>query len=94
MEARPACRPKQLLVAVPAPDASEPLQPEITLKLDKPLAGSPGLNQEFHWEGVPTAFTKSPFMFTMDAEVAKIEGLAVRPCTERPASGAVTKKNR
>jgi hypothetical protein len=94
MEAKPSCRPKQLLVAVPAPDASEPLQPEITLKLDKPLAGSPGLNQEFHWEGLPTAFTKSPFMLTMDAEVAKIEGLAVRPCTERPASGAVTKKNR
>ena len=78
---------------MPVPDASEPLQPEITLKLDKPLAGSPGLNQEFHWEGVATAFTKSPFMLTMDAELAKIEGLAVAPCTVSPASG-VAKKNR
>jgi hypothetical protein len=79
---------------VPVPDASEPLQPEITLKLDKPLAGSPGLNQEFHWEGASTAFTKSPFMLTMDAEVGKIVGLAVAPSTERPASGALTKKKK
>jgi len=34
-------------------------------------------------------------MLTMDAEeVAKIEELAVRPCTERPASGAARRKNR
>jgi hypothetical protein len=32
MEARPRCRPQQLRVAVPVPDASQPLQPEITLE--------------------------------------------------------------
>ena len=48
--------------------------------LDKPLAGKPELNQEFHWEGLPTAFTKDPFLLTMDTEVAKLEGLRTAPC--------------
>jgi hypothetical protein len=86
VEAKPACRPKELLVAVPLPDAAQPLQPEITLKLDKPLAGRPDANAEFHWTGDPIAFSRSPFMLTMEAEVAKIEGLTTMPCA------AATKK--
>jgi hypothetical protein len=82
-----ACHPKELTVAVPLPD-SKP-QPEIKLKLDKPLTGKPELNQEFHWEGVPTAFTKDPFLLTMDTEAAKIEGLKSTPCT---ATAPVHKK--
>jgi hypothetical protein len=89
VEAKPACRPKELLVAVPLPDAQKPLKAEITLKLDKPLAGKPEAGAEFHWEGVPTAFTKDPFMLTMDAEAAKITGIESTPCTSAPArSGA------
>jgi len=80
VEAKPACRPKELLVAVPLPDAQQALQPEITLKLDKPLTGKPDANTEFHWIGEPTAFTKTPFMLTMDTEVANLDGLKTTPC--------------
>lgn len=80
VEAKPECRPKELLVAVPLPDAPQPLRAEITLKLDSALNGKPELNQQFHWEGVPSDFTKDPFMLTMDTEKAKIDGLNTTPC--------------
>lgn len=77
---KPACRPKELLIAVPLPDARPPLKAEITLKLDKPLTGKPAPDAEFQWEGVPSAFTKDPFNLTMDTEVAKIQGLKTTSC--------------
>lgn len=80
VEAKPECRPKELLVAVPLPDAAQPLRAEITLKLDNALTGKPDLNKEFHWEGVPSAFSKDPFMLTMDTEKAKVDGLTTTPC--------------
>lgn len=89
IEARPACHSKELVVAVPSPETERPLKAEITLKLDKPLAGQPEVDKEFRWEGVPTAFTKEPFMLTMDIEAIKISGLTISPCTPAPArSGA------
>jgi hypothetical protein len=81
VEAKPACQPKELLVAVPLPGMQQPPRAEITLKLDKALPGKPELNMEFQWEGVPSAFTKEPFMLTMDAEAAKMTGLKTTPCT-------------
>jgi hypothetical protein len=81
---KPACRPKELLVAVPLPDAEAPLKAEITVKLDKPLTGKPEPNTEFQWEGVPTAFTKDPFDLTMETETAKIQGLKTTPCAVTP----------
>ncbi len=84
VEARPACHPKELLVAVPQPDAAKPFKAEISLKLDKPLGGKPEVDTEFRWEGVPTAFTKDPFMLTMETETAKFEGLKTEPCTTAP----------
>jgi hypothetical protein len=80
VEAKPACRPNELTVAVPLPDAQQPLTAEIRLVLDKPLTGKPEPNAEFHWEGVPSAFTKDPFLVTMTVETAKIEGLKTTPC--------------
>jgi hypothetical protein len=80
VEARPSCRPKELLVAIPLPNAQQPLQAEVLLKLDKPLAGKAEANAEFHWIGAPTAFSKTPFLLTMDAEVDKLDGLKVSPC--------------
>jgi hypothetical protein len=74
------CHPKELTVAVPLPDTQQSLRPEIRLVLEKPLTGKPELNQEFHWEGVPTAFTKDPFLLTMDADPAKLEGLKTAAC--------------
>lgn len=96
VDAKPACRPKELIVAVPLPGNTP--TPEITLKLDAAIAGKPELNQEFHWEGVPTAFTKDPFMLTMDTAKDKVEGLKTTPCTAAPAggkkTGGVTKKKK
>ncbi len=91
VEAKPACRPKELLVALPLPDAQGPPRAEITLKLDKALTGKPEINTEFQWEGVPTAFSKEPFMLTMDTETAKVEGLKSAPCA--PAATGVHKKS-
>ena len=90
IEATPACRPRELTVAVPLPGTQQTLRPEIRLQLDKPLAGKPGLNQEFHWEGVPSAFTRDPFLLTMATSVAKIEGLKMAPCAAAPAKGVKT----
>lgn len=85
VEAKPACRPTQLLVAVPTPGASSPPEPEIALKLDAPLAGKPVAGEEFQWEGVPSAFSAHPFLLTVETERSKIEGLKISPCatTER-----------
>jgi hypothetical protein len=91
VEAKPACHPKELLVAVPLPDAQKPLKGEITLKLDKPLGGRPEPDTEFRWEGVPAAFTKEPFMLTMETETAKIEGLNGESCTTAPATSGAKK---
>lgn len=75
--ASPACRPVELTVAV------EPGQPEVRLRLAKPLAGRPEWNGEIRFQGVPAAYTRDPFSVTMDVEPAKIEGLKIAPCPPR-----------
>jgi hypothetical protein len=85
VEARPACRSKELVIAI-----GQDL-PEMTLKLDKPLTGKPDLNTELHWEGVPSAFTPQPFMLTMDVESGKLHGLKTTPCAATPARRPVRK---
>jgi hypothetical protein len=84
VSAKPACRPTELLVAVPLPDAPQPPAAEIALKLDKPMAGAPEAQTGIQWTGVPQAFSASPFLLTMDAESAHIEGLKVSPCRPAP----------
>jgi len=79
VDATPACRSTHLLVAIRA-NESDPATPEISLKLEKPLTGKPELNAQIKWEGVPSAFTKTPFKLTMDVETAKVEGLKTTPC--------------
>src|SRR3954453_19450522 len=90
LEGKPACRSKELLVAVPEPNQQNP-QPVITLKLDSALTGKPTAG-EIQWEGVPSAFNPDPFMLTMDTEKAKVEGLQVTPCAGAPAARPATKK--
>lgn len=90
--AKPACRPKELLVAVPLPDAAQPMQAEITLKLDRALGGKPEAGTEFHWQGVPVSFNQSPFMLTMEVEAGKVEGLKSVPCAPAPGRTGVSKK--
>src|SRR4029077_8577714 len=86
-EGKPACRSKELLVAL-----SDGTHPEVSLKLDTALTGKPEAGTEIQWEGVPSAFTKDPFMLTMDTEKAKIENLKTTPCGAAPVKKAAPKK--
>ena len=96
VDAKPACRSKELLVAVPEPDQKGTPQAVITLKLEAALTGKPETGTEIQFEGVPTAFSKDPFMLTMDIEKANIEGVKTSPCAGAPPKAApkkgVTKK--
>ncbi|HEY1217929.1 MAG: hypothetical protein ABSE42_00005 [Bryobacteraceae bacterium] len=93
VEARPACHSKELLVAVPLPDAKPPYTAEIALKLDAPLTGKPDDDLELTWtEGVPSAFAKDPFLLTIDVEKAKIVGLKMSPCIPPPVHHPPAKK--
>jgi hypothetical protein len=90
IDGKPACRSKELIVAVPEP-GQQTAQPVITLRLDSALAGKPEAS-DITWEGaVPTTFTPDPFMLTMDIEKAKIEGLKTTPCAGAPARPGVKK---
>jgi len=86
VEGKPACRAKEILVSVPLPDTPGQAPAEISLKLvdaDRkplPLTNKVVPGTEIQWEGVPSAFTKDPFMLTMDTEKANIEGLKTEPC--------------
>jgi len=88
-----ACRAKEIKVAFPLPGATGELNPELTLKFDAPLTGKPDPNTEITFEGaVSTAFSKDPFMLTMDIEKAKVEGLKVSPCVPTRAAPPAPKK--
>jgi hypothetical protein len=82
LEAKPACRPRELLVAITQPGVAE-----ILIKLDRPLTGKVEPGAEFRWEGVPSTFTAEPFLLTMDTEVGKVDGLSVTPCSVAPRAG-------
>jgi len=83
VEGKPECRSKELLVAIPIPGQQGPPTAEINLKLDAPLAGKPEAGSEINFAGVPTAFTKTPFLLTMEAEKAKVD-VKTSPCTVAP----------
>jgi len=89
VEAKPACRSKELLVAIPTPDSPQAPLAEIRIKLDKALAGKPELNTEFSWEGVASAFSRQPFTLTMDAETSKVLGLKTTACAAAPSKNAL-----
>jgi len=78
VEAKPACYPRELVIAINQPTA------EVTLKLDRPLAGKPQLHTELQWAGEPQTFRKDPFMLTVKSD--SIEGLARDKCTVAPAA--------
>ncbi len=80
VEGRPACRSKEILVAVPEPGRPGAAIAEITLRLDTPIAGRPVAGDEIEWDGVPKLFTRSPFMLTMDVPRTRITGLLLAPC--------------
>jgi len=88
VDAKPACRSKELLVAI-----SDATHAEVTLNLDAALTGKPDTGVVIQWDGQPTAFTKEPFMLTMDTEKANITGLNLTPCVAAPVKKAAPKKS-
>lgn len=84
VEGKPACRSKEILVAVPLPDQpASNTTPVITVKVEPALTGKPEPGSEILWEGIPSTFTKEPFMLTMNAEKAKVE-VKTTPCAAAP----------
>jgi len=88
VDAKPACKSKELVVAI-----SDNTHAEVTLHLDAALTGKPDTGVEIQWDGQPSAFTKEPFMLTMDTEKAKISGLNLTPCAAAPVKKAAPKKS-
>jgi hypothetical protein len=92
VEAKPACHPKELVVAM-----SDATTPEVTLKLDMPLTNKPDLGKEIQFDmGEPTAFASDPFNLTLDTEKDKIEGITGEACTapRAPVRKGVAKKKK
>lgn len=88
VDAKPACRSKELVIAL-----SDATHPEVTLKLDMPLTMKPALGTEIQFDqGAPSEFAKDPFNLTMDAEKEKIEGLMGEPCAGPKAPPKAAKK--
>ncbi len=86
IEAKPALRPKELILSV-----QDGTTPDVTLKLDAPLAGKMEPGAEIGFQGVATAYTVTPFNVTFDVEKAKITGWKGAPApvhhTTHPHSG-------
>jgi hypothetical protein len=79
-DAKPACRPKTLILYVPTPDNAAKT-PEITLKFDTALGGKPEIGSQIKFTGVGDSFAASPFMLTLTAEKDKLQDLNLTPCT-------------
>ncbi len=69
--AKPEVRPKELIVAVEKPDVAD-----CTIKLDEgqTLPGKMDPGGEIEFEGVAKAYTKEPYMLTLETEKDKISG--------------------
>jgi hypothetical protein len=65
----PAKRPKELVVWIGGPNTEE-----ITLKLSEPFPNEADPGTEVAFEGVPDAFTKSPFTMSITVDREKVEG--------------------
>jgi len=92
VEAKPACRPTELRIAVVLPNDAENSRPEVLLKLEKPLTGKPETGSEIHWTGVAKAFSKEPFLLTMEVEPSKVEGARLAPCQPNPRTQTVPRR--
>lgn len=92
------CRAKELLVVMPS-ETPGTGGAEVTLKLDAPLSGKLE-PRDISFEGVPSAFTASPFMLTMDVDKAKLTelnpDLKTTPCAgaASPARKGTAKKKK
>jgi hypothetical protein len=78
-DAKPACRPKELILYVPSPDNAAKTT-EISLKFETPLSGKPEIGSNIKFIAVADAFAPAPFLVTMTAEKEKVQDLKLSPC--------------
>lgn len=83
VSATPDTNPKELVIGI-----TDPKIGEVTLKLDAALRGKMEPGTDIGFEGVPSAFTKDPFMVTFDVEKAKITGWTAGPAPVQKKTGA------
>jgi hypothetical protein len=76
------------MIAVPSPDVPDASKAEIEVKLATPLRGKPEIGQNIRWQGVPVAFNKEPFLVTMDADAAGVDGVKLAACSAGRATAA------
>jgi hypothetical protein len=95
----PECNPKTITIAVKQPDQTATPPPEITLALEAPIKGKPIADQEVNFKGTASAFTRDPFMLTLNVDKDDAPDFKVDPCTppvvKKPApkgKAPVTKK--
>jgi hypothetical protein len=69
IRATPARRPQELVVWIGAPNTEE-----ITLRLSAPFPNEADPGTVLEFEGVPEAFTKTPFTMLINVERAKVDG--------------------
>jgi tetratricopeptide (TPR) repeat protein len=83
--AKPPKNPKELVLSIGDSETGE-----ITLVMEEPLVGSAPVGTDLEFEGIPSAFTASPYMLTFDVENDKLVGW---PAPSPPAKkGAGAKK--
>jgi hypothetical protein len=83
---KPECNPKEILVAVPEPDQTSAPTAVITLKLEAAIKGKPVAGQEIKFGGGASAFTRDPFMLTLDVDKEATPELKTDPCTPPAAA--------
>jgi hypothetical protein len=87
IEARPAVRPKELVLAI-----EDGKTPDAILKFDVPLAGKMEPGADIGFQGVATDYTVTPFTVTFTVEKAKLTGWKGAPAAPaRPVHRARAK---
>lgn len=77
----PANRPKEIQLAVEKPGVAD-----VTLKFETALPGKMEAGEELEFEGVAKAYTKDPFMLTLETEKDKIVGWTGKNVQQKKAA--------
>jgi hypothetical protein len=78
-----ACNPNELLVAINKPDQTGTTA-KVKLHLATALKGKVDNGTDVQWDGVPSGFTKDPFLLTMDVDDKAKLDVATTPCPPPP----------
>jgi hypothetical protein len=80
-----ACNPNELLVAIPLPGQTGDVAKVKLHLVTGALKGKVEPGTDVQWDGVPSAFTKGPFLLTMDLDDKTKLDVATTACPPPPA---------